>query len=240
MAALLTIALKATAYAMTGSVGTAVRRARVGHQPRRGDDGLCRAALFGPAGGHLAHLRPREDRVLLQRPRGGPDPRRGAGRRPGSPSAGCSRPQPLEPLGLGLALSLAAAVVNGGVGILLVRVGKRHGSIVLEADGKHLLTDVWTSAGVLAGLGLVALTGWEILDPLVALVMAANILWTGVGLMRRSFDGLMDAALPAAEQERLRGPSSRTWRRTWPSTPCARGRRGRDGSPTSTSSCPAR
>ena len=113
-------------------------------------------------------------------------------------------PRALEPLGLGLALSVLAAVINGGVGLILVREGKRHGSIVLEADGKHLLTDVWTSVGVLAGLGLVALTKLEIFDPLVALVMAANILWTGVDLIRRSFDGLMDHALPRAEQEQLR------------------------------------
>jgi cation diffusion facilitator family transporter len=113
-------------------------------------------------------------------------------------------PRPLEPLGLGLMLSLVAAVVNGAVGLLLVRVGKRHGSIVLEADGKHLLTDVWTSGGVLAGLGLVALTGLEVLDPLLALVVAGNILWTACDLMRRSFDGLMDRALPAAELELVR------------------------------------
>ena len=113
-------------------------------------------------------------------------------------------PQPLEPLGLGLALSVVAAAINGVVGMILLRAGKRHGSIVLEADGKHLLTDVWTSAGVVLGLGLVALTNLEILDPIVALVMAVNILWTGVDLIRRSFDGLMDHALPEAEQEQLR------------------------------------
>ncbi len=113
-------------------------------------------------------------------------------------------PQPLEPLGLGLALSLVAAGINGVVGWILVRAGKKHGSIVLEADGKHLLTDVWTSLGVLIGLALVAVTKLEILDPLVALVMAVNILWTGVDLIRRSFDGLMDHALPKAEQEQLR------------------------------------
>ena len=113
-------------------------------------------------------------------------------------------PHELEPLGLGLALSVVAAGINGVVGMILVRAGKRHGAIVLEADGKHLLTDVWTSAGVVLGLGLVALTKLEILDPIVALVMAVNILWTGVDLIRRSLDGLMDHALPEAEQVQLR------------------------------------
>lgn len=110
----------------------------------------------------------------------------------------------LEPLGPGLAVSAAAAAINGVVGWHLVRTGKKYRSLLLEADGKHLLTDLWTSVGVLAGLGLVALTGWEILDPVLALLVAANVLWTAVDLMRRSFDGLMDRALPAAEVEAIR------------------------------------
>lgn len=110
----------------------------------------------------------------------------------------------LEPLGLGLAISCAAAAINGVVGLILVRTGRRYGSLLLEADGRHLLTDVWTSVGVLLGLGLVALTGWDVLDPIIALVVAANILWTGLDLVRRSFDGLMDKALPAAEVEKVR------------------------------------
>jgi cation diffusion facilitator family transporter len=113
-------------------------------------------------------------------------------------------PQPLEQLGAGLAVLLLAACINGTVAILLLRAGRRHRSIVLEADGQHLLTDVWTSGGVLVGLGLVMLTGWHFLDPLVALLVSANILWTAVQLMRRSFDGLMDRALPLEEQHRLR------------------------------------
>jgi cation diffusion facilitator family transporter len=83
-------------------------------------------------------------------------------------------------------------------------VGKATQSIVLEADGKHLLTDVWTSAGVLVGLGLVWLTGIEILDPIVALLVAANICWTAIDLIIRSFNGLMDHALPQDEQAVLR------------------------------------
>jgi cation diffusion facilitator family transporter len=112
----------------------------------------------------------------------------------------------LEPsdLGPGLIISSIAAGINGLVAWVLLRAGKKHGSLLLEADGKHLLTDVWTSVGVLLGLGLVALTGWTILDPILALLVAANILWTAFDLMRRSFDGLMDRALPAAEVTAIR------------------------------------
>jgi cation diffusion facilitator family transporter len=114
------------------------------------------------------------------------------------------RPQPLQPLGLGVSLALAAAAVNGAVGWVLLRAGKKHRSIVLEADGKHLLTDVWTGGGVAVGLMLVAWTGRVWLDPVLALLVAANIVWTGLDLMRRSFNGLMDHALPDAEQEQVR------------------------------------
>jgi cation diffusion facilitator family transporter len=113
-------------------------------------------------------------------------------------------PEALQPLGLGLMIGLTAALINGAVGLILVRAGKAHRSIVLEADGRHLLTDVWTSAGVLSGLGLAALTGWQVLDPLVALLVAANIVWTGVNLIWRSFNGLMDHAQPQAEQDAAR------------------------------------
>ncbi|MFO0846827.1 MAG: cation diffusion facilitator family transporter, partial [Gemmataceae bacterium] len=113
-------------------------------------------------------------------------------------------PRDVQELGVGLAISLVAALINGAVAVVLLRVGKQYGSIVLEADGKHLLTDVWTSVAVLGGLGLVWLTGWQPLDPLIALLIAANILWTAVDLMGRSFDGLMDRALPAIELERIR------------------------------------
>ncbi len=105
-------------------------------------------------------------------------------------------PAPLEQLGLGLALSLLATLLNLGTGLVLVRAGRAHRSITLEADGKHLLTDVWTSVGVLVAIGLVALTGWQILDPLIALVVGLNILLTGAMLVRRSVVGLLDAALP--------------------------------------------
>ena len=87
--------------------------------------------------------------------------------------------QPVEQFGVGLVISSVAAVINLVVGLLLVRKGGEHRSITLEADGKHLLTDVWTSVGVLVGVGIVALTGWNVLDPVVAMVVGLNILVTG-------------------------------------------------------------
>lgn len=108
-------------------------------------------------------------------------------------------PEPLESPGLGLTLSVAASGINLAVGVLLIRIGRRHHSIALEADGHHLITDVWTSAGVIIGVGLVFLTGWLRLDPLVALGVAAHIVWTGLRLMRRSWRGLLDAAIPTED-----------------------------------------
>jgi cation diffusion facilitator family transporter len=87
---------------------------------------------------------------------------------------------------------------------VLIAVGRRHRSIALEADGHHLMTDVWTSAGVIAGIAAVALTGWHWLDPVVALAVAVQIVWMGVRLVRRSWLGLLDAALPADERAALR------------------------------------
>ncbi len=106
-----------------------------------------------------------------------------------------------EQLGLGLALSVGASLLNLGTGLLLVRAGRKHRSITLEADGKHLLTDVWTSVGVLIGIGLVLLTGWTPLDPIVAIAVGINILVTGYGLVRRSVVGLLDGSLPPEEVE---------------------------------------
>jgi cation diffusion facilitator family transporter len=113
-------------------------------------------------------------------------------------------PKPLTSLGLGTGLALGASVVNLGVGLLLVRVGRRENSIVLEADGKHLLTDVWTSVGVVAGLVVVWLSGVYVLDPVIAILVGGNIVFTGVRLIRRSFNGLMDHALDPAELAALR------------------------------------
>jgi cation diffusion facilitator family transporter len=112
-------------------------------------------------------------------------------------------PRPLEQVGLGLAISVLASLVNLAVARVLVGVGRRRHSIALEADGHHLMTDVWTSAGVLAGIALVAGTGYTPLDPLVALAVAAQIVWMGVSLVRRSWKGLLDVAVPPAEREAL-------------------------------------
>ncbi len=105
-------------------------------------------------------------------------------------------PRMPEQLGLGLAISVAASLVNGGVALVLLRQGREHGSATLIADGKHLMTDVVTSAAVLVGVALVAFTKQPVLDPVVALLAGANILWTGFGLIRSSADGLMDVSLP--------------------------------------------
>jgi cation diffusion facilitator family transporter len=107
-------------------------------------------------------------------------------------------PEPLENVGVGLGISVAASVLNGVVAFVLMRAGRKHTSITLVADGKHLLTDVWTSAGVVVGVLLVVLTGWLRLDPIIAFLVGCNIIWTGWHLVRDSVDGLMDHA-PSAE-----------------------------------------
>ncbi|MDQ7991150.1 MAG: cation diffusion facilitator family transporter [Propionicimonas sp.] len=111
------------------------------------------------------------------------------------------QPVPLEELGMGLALLALATALNLAVGLLLIRTGRKHRSITLEADGQHLLTDVWTSLGVLVAIGLVAITGLTWLDPVIALVVGANILFTGYRLVRRSVVGLLDGTLPPEEVE---------------------------------------
>jgi cation diffusion facilitator family transporter len=113
-------------------------------------------------------------------------------------------PKPLEQVGIGLGVSVAASLVNLFVSLVLLKAGKRYNSITLEADAQHLMTDVWTSVGVLAGVGLVALTGWQRLDPIVAFIVAANIIWSGVRIVRMSVLGLMDTALPIKEQDKLK------------------------------------
>ncbi len=108
-------------------------------------------------------------------------------------------PRPLENLGMGSLYLVAASLVNLAVGLVLIKNGKRHKSIILEADGKHLLTDVWTSAGVLAGVLLVKFTGLYVLDPIIAITVALNIVYLGYKLISRSASGLMDAAIPQEE-----------------------------------------
>jgi cation diffusion facilitator family transporter len=113
-------------------------------------------------------------------------------------------PRPLEQVGIGLAVSVAASLVNLAVALILRRAARVNRSATLNASSHHLLTDVWTSAGVVVGVGAVALTGWLVLDPIVALAVAANIVLTGGKILRESVAGLMDAALPPKELAVLR------------------------------------
>jgi cation diffusion facilitator family transporter len=109
-------------------------------------------------------------------------------------------PKPLQQLDVGLLISAAAAAINLLVARLLIRTGRRRNSIALEADGRHLMTDVWTSAGVIVALVGVLITGWQWLDPVIAIGVALNILWTGYRLLRRSALGLLDRAVPAPQR----------------------------------------
>ena len=104
-------------------------------------------------------------------------------------------PQPIEAVGLGLALSLVSSALNGALAFAMLRKAREHRSMALEADARHLYTDVWTSLGVVGGLVAVQLSGWLWLDPLVAIAIALNILREGFSLVRRSADGLMDRSL---------------------------------------------
>ena len=108
-------------------------------------------------------------------------------------------PQPVKQLGIGLLFSVVATLINLGVGAMLVRAGRRHRSSTLVADGKHLLTDVWTTLGVIVGMALVWLTGLQVLDPIVAILVGANILYTGYKLLREAIQGLLSETLPEEE-----------------------------------------
>jgi len=112
-------------------------------------------------------------------------------------------PAPLEDLGIGLAITLAATAVNGAVGFVLLRQGRQHRSMALVADGRHLMTDVYTSVGVIVGVALVWFTGWLPLDSIVAIAVGINILWTGYFLVRNAGRGLLDHALPADDNDRV-------------------------------------
>lgn len=112
-------------------------------------------------------------------------------------------PRALDMPFAGLALTVLASAINFAVAMSLLRAGREHESITLEADGRHLLTDVWTSAGVIVGVALVFVTGWLWLDPLIAIGVALHILWTGFGLVRRSVRGLLDPAISAEDQREL-------------------------------------
>ena len=114
-----------------------------------------------------------------------------------------TEPVSLEHINTGLLFSLLASVVNLVVGLTLISKGKKRKSLVLEADGRHLMTDVWTSVGVIAGIIVVKLTGWLIIDPIIAILVALNIIFTGYKLISRSASGLMDATIPAEDLERV-------------------------------------
>lgn len=199
-AALATIALKTGAYYLTGSVGllsdaiesvvnlvgAGMALAMLSIAARPADEshvyGHSKAEYFASA---------TEGLLIL-------------GAAAGIVSAAIQRllnPQSLEQLGLGLAISVFASVINFQVARRLMVEGKRRNSISLEADAQHLITDVWTSVGVIIAVGIVAFTGWLILDPLIAIAVALNIIWTGVQLVSRSVSGLMDASLPVREQK---------------------------------------
>jgi cation diffusion facilitator family transporter len=112
-------------------------------------------------------------------------------------------PMPLDNIGFGLGISVAASVVNGVVSVVLMRAGRRYRSLTLTADGKHLMTDVWTSVGVIAGVLLVAVTGVERLDPVVAFLVGLNIIYTGYRLLHQSVEGLMDTAMTKEENRAI-------------------------------------
>jgi len=113
-------------------------------------------------------------------------------------------PRPLEQLGIGLTVSIIASLINFFVARILLNAGRASRSITLEADAHHLMTDVWTSVGVISGVAIAGFTGWDILDPTVAILVALNIIWTGFQLVRRSISGLMDEALPESDQQKIR------------------------------------
>jgi cation diffusion facilitator family transporter len=118
-------------------------------------------------------------------------------------------PMPVTDVAIGIAIAVLASLINLAVARVLIAAGREHRSLTLEADGRHLMTDVWTSAGVVAGVALVGITGWDELDPIIALIVAANIIRTGVSLVRRSAGGLMDRALEPDELARVQAALER-------------------------------
>ncbi|MFT0847797.1 cation diffusion facilitator family transporter [Actinomycetaceae bacterium L2_0104] len=202
VAALLTIALKAGAYLMTGSVGllsdaaesivnlvAAIVALVVLHQAAKPADerfifGRSKAEYFS-AGIEGAMILAAAAVIIF------------------ATIDRIINPRPLDNIGIGLLISVVASLINGGVALVLLRAGKAYRSPTLQADGAHLMTDVVTSAGVLLGIGLVGLTHWQILDPLVALAVAINITFTGFRLVRSSLNGLMDATLPAEQNKAI-------------------------------------
>ncbi len=202
-AAVLTIALKTTAYLLTGSVGLlsdalesfvnlvgaimALTMLTIAARPADEDHayGHGKAEYFSSGVEGTLILLAAVSIVISAVPR-------------------FISPKPLEQIGIGLAVSMGASLVNLIAALILVRAGKRYQSITLEANANHLMTDVWTSVGVVIGVGAVAVTGWQRLDPIVAFIVAGNIVWSGIRIVRKSALGLMDTALPVEEQDKLR------------------------------------
>jgi cation diffusion facilitator family transporter len=202
-AAILTIALKAAAYFLTGSVGllsdalesfvnlagAIMALAMLGIASRPEDDshhfGHSKAEYFssGVEGGFIIIAAAGIAYSAIER---------------------LINPRPLEQLGVGLAVSVGAGIVNLIAAQIIDRNGKKYNSITLRANAKHLMTDVWTSLGVLAGVALVAVTGWQPLDSLVAIGVAVNIVWSGVEIVKHSVSGLMDSVLPDHELALIR------------------------------------
>ena len=203
-AAILTIVLKATAYFLTGSVGLlsdalesfvnlagavmALAMLTIASRPEDEDHhfGHSKAEYFssGAEGSFIIIAAGGIAYTAIER---------------------LIHPQPLEQLGVGLAVSAIAGVVNLGAALVIGYNGKKYNSITLRANAKHLMTDVWTSVGVLVGVGLVAVTGWQPLDALVAITVAINIVWSGMGIVKHSVSGLMDSVLPEEELALIRG-----------------------------------
>jgi cation diffusion facilitator family transporter len=197
-AAVLTIGLKATAYFLTGSVGllsdalesfvnlagAVMALAMLGVASRPEDEshhfGHSKAEYFssGLEGGFIMIAAAGIAYTAVDR---------------------LINPRPLEQLGIGLAVSAAAGLINLVAALIIDRNGKKYNSITLRANARHLMTDVWTSVGVLVAVSLVALTGWQPLDSLVAIGVAINIVWSGVGIVKQSVSGLMDSVLPDEE-----------------------------------------
>ena len=235
VAAVLTIGLKLGAYFLTGSVGLFSDAAESVVNLVAAVAALW-ALLYASSAGRGARLRARQGRVLSS----------------GLESAliliavwiGITAwdrlmdPQPLHN-GYRALHNLVAAAINGIVAPIILRAGRRLRSITLQADAQHLLTDVWTSLGVVLGIATVHVTGWLVLDPLIGLLVTANILWTGVRLLRDTAQGLLDRALPPEDRKVISRVLSATKRRASSSTPCARGPPGRAASSRCTCSCRA-
>jgi cation diffusion facilitator family transporter len=201
-AALATIGLKTLAWWLTESVGLLSDALESDGQSRRRPARAQDAAPCDNPSGRESSARVFEGRVPRRRHRGGADRSCGGG------IIATAVPRLIEPRELqapvlGLGLTVVASAINFACAVLLMRVGREEHSITLEADGKHLMADVWTSGGVIVGVALVFATGWLRLDPLVALAVAVHVIWTGVALVRRSASGLLDAAISREDQEEL-------------------------------------